>query len=615
MADTRTEVPPPSAFGLLKPRSAEAQLISDLAREVAYLIGVTARPLTKAGPSPLKRGENTATARENALLLVAPPSKHAREVKVGPGKSTDPAGAEDSEKSVDATGLAKKRVPVGDGEDIEVPVVKVTVPTLLASQEVTGEDTVLGRPGTYLGCGVTTCSGLGVTGEHGDTVAGNAPHPAFVLRRTDDHGGDARRDTSCINRDNKVEQQTTTESLGSNSTGLTDRGGALVSPGRRDAEDERHVVGSILLSNPRGDIVATPLALLSAREASFRTELIRRKEHYKLGGTGKEGNLTSEGSENPNLGGSEELKAPAPLAQDDRQACSLRVAEEEILTTPPRRVLRGKSKRSPGHVYVSRSPLMASTRPTGAQPLVQPRQPLDEGNGNLGPCTAVTHPTFPNSVDERDRRKVDALDGTGSSLSPPRPGKGGEFVSFARPAAHWSITVGVGARGRGASPDGVQGKGQSEGLRIANVNAAGGRGGDGGGSGGDVVGRFACRGYLLDPTFADSNPIILHPRLPRISGGRGLSQVVPESSTLADHIASQVAKGATDGRKGGIEPYRNVVDVLRHHVDVSGGRPAGVHRYFSEQGRPLSPVNFQHVYDSVEKRKRDHVEPHLVVFP
>ena len=76
-----------------------------------------------------------------------------------------------------------------------------------------------------------------------------------------------------------------------------------------------------------------------------------------------------------------------------------------------------------------------------------------------------------------------------------------------------------------------------------------------------------------------------------------------------------MAKGVTDGRKGGVEPYRNVVDVLRHHVDVSGGRPAGTHRYFSEQGRPLSPVNFQHVYDSVEKRKRDHVEPHLVVFP
>lgn len=610
MANVRTEVPPPSAFGLLKPRSAEAQLISDLAREVAYLIGVTARPLTKADRSPTNREENIQAGKEKTLLLVAPPSKHAREVE--PGKNTDPEGAEDSEKSVDATVLAKKQVPVGDGEEMEVPVVKVTVPTLLASREGTGDDTVLERPGTYLGCGVTTCSGLGVTGEHGDIIAGNVPHPDFVLRKIDD-GHDARRDNSYINCDNKLEQETTTESLGSNSTELANRGGALVSTGRRDKDYEKHVVGSIFLLNPRDVIVATPLALLSAREASFRAELIRRKEHYKLGGTGKEGKFNSEESEKLHLEGSEQLKAPAPLAQEDRQTCPLQAAKQESLTTPPRRALLGKSKHSPGHVDVSRSPLMASTRPTGAQPPVQPWRPLDEGSGNLRPRTAGMHPAFPNRVDERDRRKVDALDGTGSFLSPLRPGKGEEFVSFARPAAHWSVTAGVGARGRGVSPDRVQGKGQSEGLRITNANAASGRGG--GGRGGDVVGRFVCRGYLLDPTFADSNPIILHPRLPRISGGRGFSQVVPESSTLADHIASQVAMRATDGTKGGIEPYRNVVDVLWHHVDVSGGRPAGAHRYFSEQGRPLSPVNFQHVYDSVEKRKRDHVEPHLVVFP
>ncbi|CAM9541310.1 unnamed protein product, partial [Laminaria digitata] len=607
----RTEVPSPSAFGLLKPRSAEAQLISDLAREVAYLIGVTARsPTIKAGPGPSpptdRREEKKLAAgkKDKTLLLRVPTSKHACEGGTRKNVDGPEEGAECSEQNVDATRCAKNQVlPVSDEKDVRVNVVKVEgqISTSSGGQDF-GDGAVLGKPGTYLGCGVTTCSGLGAAGKHGDTtIAGNVPHPAFVLRTTDKNQGAVRDNNSTC--DSKDERKTTAESLGSVSIDVANKR-ASMSAGRRDADDERRAPGSIL-SDPRDFIVATPLALLSAREASFRAELIRRKEHYKLGGTGKEDNhnletsdkLKLEGSDKLNLEGSEQLKALIPLAQDSRKACPLRAAEEETLTTPPRRALRGKSKDSPSHVDVARSPLMASTRPMGAQPLSQPRKALGEGSGGRRPRTAIACPTFPKGVDERNRRKVDVLDGTGRSLSPaPRQEKGKEFVSFARPAAHWSVTTGVGARGGSASRDLVQGKAQGKGLRVANAHGRGGGDGgsgeSGGGGGGDVVGRFACRGYLLDPTFADSNPIILHPRLPRITGGNGFSQV-PESSTLPDHIASQVAKGVAEGRKGGVEPYRNVVDVLRHHVDVSGSRPAGEERYFSEQGRPLSPVNFQ----------------------
>lgn len=69
VANLRTEVPPPSAFGLLKPRSAEAQLVSDLAREVAYLIGVTARPLITNGPSALNGKAKLAAGKEKRYYL------------------------------------------------------------------------------------------------------------------------------------------------------------------------------------------------------------------------------------------------------------------------------------------------------------------------------------------------------------------------------------------------------------------------------------------------------------------------------------------------------------------------------------------------------------------
>ena len=740
LASVRMEVPPPSDFGLLKPRSAEAQLISDLAREVAYLIGVTRRPLTTvAGPlSPPRqeekvRPEKVAAERKKVKKLLDSVSKHACEDRKQ--KITPSEGAESSKKSIDATESANKQVDVGDKKDIDAAaVVKLAVPNSLSSREGIGDGAILGRPGTYLGCGVTTCSGLGATGEHGDTtITGNVPHPAFVLRKTDNQK-DIRGDSNkCAgDKDEHGETTTITESLGSISTGsttnrcarattargdasmsagcdaeddicgagsATNRGGSMsvghdANGGRYDAEsatnrsaasmsaggdadDGRCDAGAAILSSPGDIIVATPLALLSAREANFRAELIRRKEHYKLGGGGKESNLNPEKNERHKLEGtakkenfnleaneqkpkpptkplgrSEHFKAFAPLAQSGRKKCPLRVVERKKCTTPPRRGLGEKAKVSPDHVDVARSPLLASTRPIGVQPQAQllapPRKVLDEGNGYcVGLCTAaVVRPTYPIGVDERDCRKTDAaFEGNGKSLSPPPAVKQGkEFVSFARPAAHWSVTVGLSARGRGgASPTRVRGKG----LRFANANATGGSGsgdgvgggvGDGGGGGGrgggggssgggggvgvaggggsgDVVGRFACRGYLLDPTFADSNPIILHPRLPRIVGGVGFTQV-PETSTLPDHIASQVAKCVTtEGKNKGVEPYRNVVDVLRHHVDVSGGRPAGAQRYFSEQGRPLSPVNFEHVYDSVEKRKRGHAEPHLVVFP
>lgn len=201
-----------------------------------------------------------------------------------------------------------------------------------------------------------------------------------------------------------------------------------MSAGDCDGDDQRHVTGSFLLSSPEYVIVATPLALLSAKEARFRAELIRRKEHFKLGGTGKKESLNLEGSDKHIPKGSEQLNTMVPLAQEDWKTWSLRPEERETLTTIPPCALRGKPNHSSDHVGVIRSPLMASTRPAGAQSLAQPRQALDEGSDSLEPRTGLTRPNLPNGVDERARRKYTASRVPVVIL--PRPGRAKANSSF-----------------------------------------------------------------------------------------------------------------------------------------------------------------------------------------
>lgn len=499
-------VSPALAFNLLKPCSPESRLISELATEVAYLVGTRCR-LPKTPPSPSRRKEPTPPAtqpHERLPTAKEPIETAARQNHATKGARADlgPASPAVHASAVEPEGYDARADKMPDN---------VVTPVTQGGRDV---GMVTGRPGTYLGCGVASCKGLGFAGEHGD-VDGNTPHGAFVLREADNgDGGDESAPCDNSTRD------------ASGVTSGSDGTGTRVAK----APDEHDMESSISASPDV--VVATPLALLSAREPSFRDELIRRKEHYSLGGMRKKCGT------NGDMNGGGLLLDEAILEPDKRKTPSgPSVAVERGRSTKPLR-RPGTSRQqsggsSPAPVDISESPLMASTRPTGVYPASESRR---------------ADPTWQNGDNPQSLR---------SKCSRPA---GKEFVTFARPAAHWSVTKSL-----SASPSRVRGKG----VRVPKgANGAG---------GGLVVGRFACRGYLLDPTFSDHNPVILHPRLPLIAGGGGGFSQVPEDSTLAELVASPVGKVFPVGGGAGtrVEPYRNVVEVLRHNVGVSGGRTAG----------------------------------------
>lgn len=518
------------ALNLRKPSSLESRLISELATEVAYLVGTRASRCKspRIPQSPSRLGEMTMPSEHQHEGLPIP------KVAVGlaAGRQDTGQGAENEREPEPPTNNATAVEPGGLGACTEKVLDNVATPAKSGGRGVvTGDGDVTGRPGTYSGCGVTSCKGLGFTGQHGD-VKGNIPHAPFVIREVDnvDSGGENaasdkgdKGDTPCAN-------------LSSDGSGAAEQ-----------VVTDENDVGSSIASSP-DVVVATPLALLSAREASFRNELIRRKEHYSLGGTREEVGVNGHGEP----GGS--FQASAILEQKNRKGYrgpSAAVERGRPMEAPqrfPSRKTLGGS--SPAPVDVAESPLMASTRPTGV------------------------HPTPDlNNRREGNRRIAGATPGKKGIVPGDR-----EYVKFARPAAHWSVTNSL-----SKSP----GRARSKGVRVPNCADE---------AGGLVVGRFACRGYLLDPTFTDHNPIIMHSRLPLIAGGGGGFNQVPEDSTLAELIALPEAKGgASSAGLKGVEPYRNVVEVFRHNVGVSGAREAGKQTCNGDQGPPLSPVKFHQV--------------------
>ncbi|CAM9105103.1 unnamed protein product [Ectocarpus sp. 13 AM-2016] len=524
--DAWERMPGNSMPSLLKPRSAESRLISDLATETAYLIGARANkcgspriPASSSGP------EESAIPgqHQKARFLASKDTAEATEARLETGqKRVEAEGNHPSLKSpVAAVESGAGHARIGK-----------TSPCLSTST-TTADKAVSGRTGTYSGCGVTSCKGLGFTGEHGD-VSGNTPHAAFVVRN-DDRGKRGGGSEAC----GTAKKQTPAVHLRSDNA---------------DAQ-VHNSCGSIaeaeLAAESPGVVTATPLALLSAREASFRDELIHRKEHYSLGGMRKKGVGQGKEEGGGSLQAIATVERPGGMPEAAKRGRSIEASRQSQSRS---RKLRG---RSPAPVHIVQSPLIASTRPTGFPPGSEYRP---------GPERDKVDRECRHGVDRQEPEK-NAVS-SGSTCAPGAK----EFVTFARPAAHWSVTNSL-----SASP----GRTRSKGVRVPNSTEAGGVG---------VVGRFASRGYLLDPTFQDHNPVILHPRLPLIGGGggRGLSQV-PDGSTLAELVTSPAAKGGANGT----EPYRNSAEVLRHRMGVSGERKAGKQCCFDEQGLPLSPGRLQ----------------------
>lgn len=526
-ADEQGRVLPALAFNVIKPYSPESRLISELATEVAYLVGSRANKRTSPRTtSSSSSREPTAAAKQqererwSTAEEITEAAERSAHVNRGAGASlalVSPRNHAAGTKSGDLD------VRVGGDQD------KVVSPITPTRGNGVGikEGVVSGRPGTYLGCGITSCKGLGFSGEHGD-AAGNVSHAAFVRREVESGGGGGGAGGGGGGG---------VESLAGDDEVRDTRGGASLGsdgPGKKagDATNGQGAAGKSPTAPP-DVVVATPLALLSAREPGFRDELIRRKDHYGLGGMRKGDARVGDEKE-----GVASLEIPAIVKQDAekmRRGAPAAVYVGRSVEAPWRaRSSRKLGRSSPLPVDIAESPLMASTRPAAVNPA--------SGSGRIDPACQDE------GVSKSCRSRCVATSGDK------------EFVKFARPAAHWSV-----ANGLSASPGRARGKS----VRVPK--------GVSDGVGGSVVGRFACRGYLLDPTFTDSNPIILHPRLPQIDGGGGGFSQVPEGSTLAELVASPAVKDGKNGgaRAGGkAEPYRNVVEVLRHDVVVSGGRKA-----------------------------------------
>lgn len=584
--------PPLSAFGLPKPSSPDSHLISELAREVAYLVGAGVKTVAGISSTPGQEGKLLENKQRQQQQPASPPVQRSPEAEEASNKSRGGVeGAGDTAPHIEADSYIDRGAVSGGGADFGVhknttsEPEKVRAPSASGARGSEAGCNVSGRPGTYLGCGVTSCGGLGVVGDHGD-VAGNVPHAAFLLRKPDRH--DEVDVVESTRNDDEPHQEVS--NFGGIDSGINSGNDSIVSKryrassksvsagdrqeeeGEEEEGEEEEAVDeesnlSVAVSQ---ETILMPLTLLSAREESLRVELVRRKQHYNLGGTGKE--IATEPQQ-----GQEPFHGLTPLMQQEegkKTPASAAAADGGFLPPASRRDRAGRSGVSTVVlVDVAHSPLMASTRPAGFQPRLGWEHEAERAN--LDPAS-LHNGRWCNNPRENDK-----------------PNGGKEFVSFARPAAHWSVTA-------KSVPDCPAGRTRSKGVRVP-----------GGVRDGSVVGRFACRGYLLDPTFADHNPVILHPRLPKIAAG-GFSQA-PEDSSLEDAVASQAAKGGSG--RGGVEPYRNVVEVLGHCVGVSGERKAGKQRYFDEQGRPSSPVKFHNVYGSAEKRRQEHAEPHLIPFP
>lgn len=512
------------AFNLLKPRSPESRQISELATEVAYLVGTHASKSSPRTPSsPLRRKE----------VSVPPKQPHS------PHDADHRAENERDHGFPTESTIATESESVREGGD-KAPG-KEAIP--FASKGRVDSGAVSGRPGTYLGCGVSSCKGLGFDGEHGD-VAGNTPHAAFVLRKA------GKGDEEDADSSDRVARDSDNGDKSCNGLSVKEASGEIRHPAATgESEPNLSIAGSPDV------VVATPLALLSARDECFRLELVRRKEHYGLGGT-KAGNTKGddESRERP-------LHAPVTREQDAREHISSSAAVERDGPFETPRRSRSSTKMGGNSlataVDVAQSPLMATTRPTGRHP----RSVSRRGTARDGSDHLYREPTA---------QPIRRCTGAPSGSQCASPG-GKEFVTFARPAAHWSVTKSLGAK---------SGRARIKGIRVPGAldeSSAG------------VVGRFACRGYLLDPTFVDHNPVILHPRLPHIGGGGGgISQV-------AEGVAAGALGASRDGDGGleDIQPYRNVVEVLGHNVEVLGDRQAAKQRYFDEQARTLQPPKIQ----------------------
>lgn len=331
------------------------------------------------------------------------------------------------------------------------------------------------RSGTYLHCGVTSCGGLGFIGDHGSTV--RVPRSAPNDRKV--KGGDGHPFVK-------------TSPTGGVESGATYHSAFKARAGRQ--EDQLEARYALSDSAMRG-VMGTPLALLREKEARLQKEAIGRKERRVLGSTGQ-GKSVGTICRNPqSKAGSGVYRGLQPQngkARISTAGCKAHAETKGVSLVGPIRHAKGGQGASCFHIDVVESPVMASTRPK-----VVP----------------------PHTVSNRDPPKTEV---DVSALTEKNHYAGKEFVKFARPAAHWSITCALRKE-----------PGREKGLRLP------------GNPNGGVVGRFACRGYLLDPVFVDQNPIILHPPLPHSSGDR-LDQV-PDKSALTELVSS--INGTATGRK------------------------------------------------------------------
>lgn len=392
-------------------------------------------------------------------------------------------------------------------------------------------DSDLQTPGTYLGCGVTTCGSLTAAGAHGAKEL-NVPHAPFVMTRGSNIHVKFRCDRTGICEE--------------------DLGNGGIPEGTKN-EEVHDGARAIMFGKEQ---LLTPLALLSARDSRSRAELLKRKEYHQLGGAGLD-DFNSEGHGSPllSMGGENGDDATREYSRrglvESEQACSVE---------PPRCLHDNKLRPSPVLVDASACLLLAKTRPIGDRPsAAKVSPPTNTPSGGAAACRSGCF--------ERDPKWAAMTQ---------------EFVTFARQPAHWALTATISG---GASVE----CGRGEVCKIGAAN-------------GSVVGRYACRGYLLDPIFTEHNPVIRYPRLPCIGNAKAN---VCKGDTLAEVVQSYTSKELTgEGLcKSGVEPYRHVTKVMHHHVSISGARKAGKQRFFDTQGRPLSPVKFHHVYDCLDKRR------------
>ena len=543
-----------NAFRLGNSGSSEGHLITELARDIAYLLGSTRS--VRASVSPLLWEATELSVEGKAPVLT--------ETKLHAGGSHQ--DKDNVKKGAEATiPQIKPETALIQNDPVYSEIGKETPEALISPADMSGgtaEAFVLGKPGTYLDCGVTSCWGLGFVGEHGNVEI--KPRLTKLVRCKTKNDGESEsggQDGGWVKSASPWSDIDSSKRIGN--VALTRRAET------NDAEVSKGQVFSV--SSPR-DVVVTPLTMLNTRDAGFPRKPTRSRDHYGLGCTDKVKSVQEVYLDPPSQ--RKECTGNLVPAKGISRGLSSKSGRSAVTASS-----RGPPEIEGGDVIklitcfpidVAESPIMASTRPKSAFAM-NPHEASDRSRPNADKSS--TYPV----VGEK-------------SVA------GKEFVKFARPVAQLSIS-----RALGETPGASK---WDKALRLPWASDMG------------VVGRFACRGYLLDPIFVDQNPVILHPRLPRIVDGRGSFNQVSEGSTLPELVASEVVKGSAAGSAGvGVEPYRNVVEVWRHRVGVSGFRRSAGRRFFDEKGRPLFPVTFHHVYSSVQDRKREHADPHLIPLP